>query len=152
MKNKLLLIVGFFSIFLQACDKCNIDYDFVYNNGLNFRLLSKTNKQPLLGLAGSYNFNDVKIFNENGKSIDVETDGSATIYFLTYEDRKISSGTQIRRQFYLYLSPTDTDTITVDFVKSVDDCGYDNLSNVEFRYNDILYTNVSCCHNIDFYK
>jgi hypothetical protein len=104
-------------------------------------------------LAGRYNFNTIKIYDQEGKDKgSVDTNGDATIYFLTEEDRNIASATRVSRQFYLYLSPTDTNTITVDFVKNVDDCGYDVIANTAFKYNDSLYTNAPCCHKIDFYK
>jgi hypothetical protein len=152
MKNIFMLLIVF-SAFLQACDKCNIDYHFIDNNSLTFRLFGKTSKKQLLGLGGRYNVNEIKILDETSKERgSVRADGFGYVFFLTNQDFDLPSGTQVRRQFYLYLSPTDTDTITVDFVKSVDDCGYDNLSSAQFRYNDSLYTNVSCCYIIDFYK
>ena len=143
MKEIYLLASFMVLLLLSGCNSCPNDGLGDYDDGIqlmNFSLRWQpypNQWQAAIGAFGYIHQDSVKLYDENYILVkDFSADvGGRCSFILT--DPKTPKGEDIVRQYYLYLSQRDTDTIRVEFKLKKDECN--NVMNYgKFFYNNQL--------------
>ena len=145
MKKNQLIAVWIAILSSYGCNSCPDNGLGDYDDGIqrmNFSLRWQpypNQWQAAIGAFGYIHQDSVKLYDENYILVDdFSADVGGVCSFILTEP-KTPRGEDIVRQYYLYLSRQDTDTIKVEFKLKKDEC--DNVMNYgKFFYNNQLIT------------
>ena len=144
--KKLQLLAYFMALLLfGGCNSCPDNGLGDYDDGIqlmNFSLRWQPYSDQWQAAIGAFGYipqDSVKLYDENYNLVDDFTADVGGICSFILTDPKTPKGEDIVRQYYLYLSQQDTDTIRVEFKLKKDECN--NVMNYgKFFYNNQLIT------------
>ncbi len=125
-----------------ACEPCGSkDYNVISDNHISFDLFYKNTQRSVIGLFPDTSV--VRLLDQEGKQpflSEVDEVGRVSLYYLDRGVYKQTKHTPFRKQFFLHLSRTDSDTITVEYELDSDKCNATVVKSPSFRvfYNDSL--------------
>ncbi|WP_345110072.1 hypothetical protein [Hymenobacter algoricola] len=125
---------------LGSSEKCNPDFNKVYYSaGINFELLDAHTSKNLLDVrTGIYSPDAVKVYDATRQVVfpgPVRGDGLVSFSPLERESDRLPYGTDLQREYYLYLNPTDQDTFALAFRLRKNECGFAEFERYTLRYN-----------------